>query len=87
MHVEVERGGKLHTGIQWRHRNSMSPVVHLVFTHPQCRCCALRAQAVSFERPVKARGQRTPEAVVLDATLEMESTPGVGTRIVIARWK
>jgi hypothetical protein len=71
VNVEIELGGKTPAGIQWRHGDSMSPVVHVVFADTQRRRCARRTQAGPLERFVKAGRQCPSETVVLHATFEV----------------
>jgi hypothetical protein len=82
VNVEIEGGGQTHTGVQRRHGDSASPILHLLFTHAQPPRCARRADAGPFECPVEAGGQGPPEAVVLDATLEVTDIRGTSTHLV-----
>jgi len=77
VNIKLEDGGETHTGVQRRHGDSMSPIVHVVFTHAQPPRCARRADAGPFERLVEASGQGTPEAVVLDTPLEVTNIRGL----------
>ncbi|WP_168787568.1 hypothetical protein [Paraburkholderia aromaticivorans] len=71
MNVEIEGGGEMRTGVQRRDSDAMSPILHVVFGHPNPPCCARRTDVGPFEGPVEACGQGPPQAVVLDATLEV----------------
>ncbi|WP_177204962.1 hypothetical protein [Burkholderia sp. WP9] len=71
MNVEIEDGGETRAGVQRRDGDAVSPVLHVVFSHAQPSRCARRTDVGAFEGPVKARGQGTPQAVVLDATLKV----------------
>src|SRR5258708_10960541 len=70
VNVEIEDGGQTHTGVQRRHGDSISPILHLVFTHAQPPRCARRADAGPFECPVEAGSQGPPPAGAFHSPLQ-----------------
>ncbi len=71
VNVEIEDGGETHTDVQRRDGDSISPILHVVFGHAQPPRRARRTDVGPFEGPVEACSQGAPQAVVLDATLEV----------------
>ncbi|WP_175166397.1 hypothetical protein [Paraburkholderia fynbosensis] len=74
MNIEMEDGGETHTGVQRRHGDSASPILHVIFAHTQPLRCACRTDAGACQCPVEACGQGARQAVIADTALEMTDT-------------
>ncbi|MGF6303168.1 hypothetical protein OKW42_006521 [Paraburkholderia sp. WC7.3d] len=74
VNIEMEGRGETNTGVQRRHGDSASPILHVIFAHTQPLRCACRTDAGACQCPVEACGQGARQAVIADTALEMTDT-------------